>query len=169
VPGGSRHARPQRASAVHHRRQSGLRRAISALWPTAAVQRCCVHKLRNLERKAPKHALADLRAAFHQIVYAHSVEAARTASTAFDRTWTKRCPAVAKSLREGGDELLTFVTFPKAQWKTIRTTNVIERLNGEFRRRVNAGGRCRRTMPRNPALQSGRERAHHAPQARRLA
>jgi transposase-like protein len=67
------------------------------------VQRCCVHKLRNLERKAPKHALADLRAAFHQIAYASSAEAKRTAYAAFDRTWTKRCLAVAKSLREGGD------------------------------------------------------------------
>jgi len=43
---------------------------------------------------------------------------------------------VVRSLEEGGDELLTYFTFPKSQWKTIRTTNVIERLNGEFRRRV---------------------------------
>ena len=44
------------------------------------------------------------------------------------------------SLREGGDELLTFFSFPKAQWKTLRTTNVIERLNEEFRRRVKTQG-----------------------------
>lgn len=118
----------------------GLRRAVGALWPTAAVQRCCVHKLRNLERKAPKHALAELREDFHQIVYAGSVEAARTAYAAFERKWAKRCPAVVKSLQEGGDELLTFFTFPKAQWKTLRTTNVIERLNEEFRRRVKTQG-----------------------------
>jgi transposase-like protein len=35
---------------------------------------------------------------------------------------------VVTSLREGGDELLTFFNFPKARWKTLRTTNVIERL-----------------------------------------
>ncbi len=45
-----------------------------------------------------------------------------------------------KSLAEGGDELLTFFRYPKSQWKTIRTTNVIERLNGEFRRRVKTQG-----------------------------
>jgi putative transposase len=118
----------------------GLRRAVGALWSTAAVQRCCVHKLRNLERKAPKHALAELREDFHQIVYASSADAARTAYTAFGRKWDKRCPAVGKSLREGGEELLTFFTFPKAQWKTLRTTNVIERLNEEFRRRVKTQG-----------------------------
>lgn len=119
---------------------AGLRRALGARWPTAAVQRCCVHKLRNLERKAPKHALAELRADFHQIVYAASAEAARTAYAAFERKWEKRCPAVVKSLREGGNELLTFFTCPTAQWKTLRTTNVIERLNEEFRRRVKTQG-----------------------------
>ena len=45
-----------------------------------------------------------------------------------------------RSLHEGGAELLTFFTFPKAQWKTLRTTNVIERLNEEFRRRVKTQG-----------------------------
>jgi putative transposase len=65
---------------------------------------------------------------------------ARTACTAFERTWAKRCPGVIKSLREGGDELLTFFRFPKAQWKTLRTTNVIERLHEKFRRRVKTQG-----------------------------
>ena len=45
-----------------------------------------------------------------------------------------------RSLEEAGDELLTMYRFPKQQWKTIRTTNVIERLNGEFRRRVKTQG-----------------------------
>ena len=44
------------------------------------------------------------------------------------------------SLREGGDELLTFFRCPKAQWKTLRTTNTIERLHEEFRRRVKTQG-----------------------------
>jgi transposase-like protein len=56
------------------------------------------------------------------------------------RTWAKRCPGVGTSLREGGDELLTFFAFPKAQWKTLRTTNTIERLHEEFRRRVKTQG-----------------------------
>jgi putative transposase len=44
------------------------------------------------------------------------------------------------SLREGGDELLTFFRFPKTQWNTLRTTNTIERLHEEFRRRVKTQG-----------------------------
>src|SRR5215467_12942971 len=119
---------------------AGLRRAVGLVWPRAAVQRCCVHKLRNLTRKAPKHALGELRDDFHRIVYAANADTARIAYAAFERTWSKRCPGVVTSLREGGDELLTFFTFPKAQWKTLRTTNTIERLHEEFRRRVKTQG-----------------------------
>jgi putative transposase len=118
----------------------GLRRALGLVWPRAAIQRCCVHKLRNLERKAPRHALAAIRDDFHRIVYAATADTARVAYAAFECTWAKRCPGVVTSLREGGDELLTFFTFPRTQWKTLRTTNVIERLHGEFRRRVKTQG-----------------------------
>ncbi len=72
--------------------------------------------------------------------YATSADAARLAYAAFERTWTKRCPGFVTSLREGGDELLTFFRFPKGQWKTLRTTNVIERLHEEYRRRVKTQG-----------------------------
>ncbi len=118
----------------------GLRWAVELVWPTAAVQRCCVHKLRNLARQAPQHARAEIRDDFHRIVYAASEEAAQTAYRAFERKWETRCPGVVRSLREGGDELLTFFSFPKVQWKTLRTTNVIERLHGELRRRVKTQG-----------------------------
>lgn len=101
----------------------GLRRAVGEVWPRVAVQRCCVHKLRNLERKAPKHVLAEIRDDFHRIVYAMSADTARIEYAAFGRRWGKRCPSVVTSLREGGDELLTFFRFPKAQWKTLRTTD----------------------------------------------
>src|SRR5256712_1073048 len=118
----------------------GLRRAVGEAWPRAAVQRCCVHKLRNVERKAPKHALAEIRDDFHRIVYAASADAAHAAYATFERVWGKRCPGVVTSLRDGGDELLTFFAFPKTQWKALRSTNVIERLHEEFRRRVKTQG-----------------------------
>lgn len=119
---------------------AGLRRAVARGWPTAAVQRCCVHKLRNLQAKAPAHARADVTADFHRIVYAESGAGARAAYARFERTWAKQCPGVVRSLQEAGDELLTVFDFPREQWKTLRTTNVIERLNGEFRRRVKTQG-----------------------------
>ena len=69
-----------------------------------------------------------------------NADTARTAYAAFERVWNKRWPGVVTSLREGGDELLTFFRFPKTQWKTLRTTNTIERLHEEFRRRVKTQG-----------------------------
>jgi len=99
----------------------------------------CVHKLRNLERKAPKHVLAEIRDDFPRIAYATSAEAGRAAYATFERAWGKRCPGVVASLREGGDELLTFFTYPRAQWKTLRTTNTIETSRGISPPREDAG------------------------------
>jgi transposase-like protein len=115
---------------------AGLSKAIGLVFRNAQVQRCAVHKLRNIQRKVPKHAHDEVRSDFHRIVYAKSGEAARAAYKAFEGKWAKTCAGAVASLREGGEELLTFFSFPKAQWKTLRTTNVIERLNEEFRRRV---------------------------------
>ncbi len=50
--------------------------------------------------------------------------------------WTSLCPAVARSLEEAGELLLTFYAFPKAMWRVLRTTNTLENLNREFRRRT---------------------------------
>ena len=54
----------------------------------------------------------------------------------FTKKWRLRCPAVVESLAEAGDELFTFLRFPSSQWKALRTTNALERINEEFRRRT---------------------------------
>lgn len=114
----------------------GLRAAVEKNWPGTAVQRCTVHKLRNLERHAPHHALEEVKNDYHRIVYAEALEQAKKAYREFISKWKKLAPKVVVSLEEAGEELLTFYRFPKSQWKSLRTTNAIERLNGEFRRRV---------------------------------
>jgi putative transposase len=119
---------------------AGLRHAVGQAWPQAAIQRCVVHKLRNLEAHAPKRVVDDIRATFHAITEADSERAARAAYARFLRTWRPRAEGVARSLEEGGDELMTFFRFPRSQWKCIRTTNMIERLNEEFRRRLKTQG-----------------------------
>lgn len=118
----------------------GLRAAVEQSWPKVAVQRCTVHKLRNLERYVPRHALEEMRSDYHRIIRADSLDEARKAYREFILKWKRLAPKVAASLEEGGPELLTFYSFPKSQWKSLRTTNVIERLNGEFRRRVKTQG-----------------------------
>jgi putative transposase len=114
----------------------GLAAALERVWPAVARQRCTVHKLRNLEGKAPQHAHAELREDYHRIVYAEDRAAAERARAAFLRKWSKHSPAVAASLEEAGEELLAFYAFPSSQGLALRTTNAIERLQQEFRRRV---------------------------------
>lgn len=115
---------------------AGLRAAVSLTWPKADIQRCVVHKLRNLLSHAPQHAHEAIREDFHAIVYASSLVEAKAAYERMLKLWRKQGEAVARSLDEAGEELLTFFKYPESQWKTFRTTNVIERLNLEFRRRI---------------------------------
>jgi putative transposase len=115
---------------------AGLRYAVGQTWPRAAVQRCVVHKLRNLEAHAPKRLVTELRGDFHAITEAETLAAARRAYDRFRRVWRTRAESVVRSLEEAGLELLTFYAFPRAQRRSLRTTNAIERLHEEFRRRV---------------------------------
>ena len=115
---------------------AGLAAALREQWPTLPVQRCTTHKLRNLEAKAPVRLREELAEEYRRMVYADSRTAIDQARTRFVRKWKLRCPAVAECLAEAGDDLFTFSMFPKAQWKALRTTNALERINGEFRRRT---------------------------------
>lgn len=118
----------------------GLRKALTSMWPGSPVQRCTVHKLRNLEAHCPKSSWSELRADFQSIVEAPSERAARAAYARFQKLWRVRCAPVVESLLEAGEELLTHYRFPRTQWRALRTTNAIERLNGEFRRRIKTQG-----------------------------
>lgn len=118
----------------------GLENAVKATWPWIDVGRCTKHKLANLFTHAPKRRYKEIKADYHAIVYAKSEAQARAAYARFEQKWGKSCPGVVKSLREGGEELLTFYRYPKGMWKMLRTTNCIERLNEEFRRRVKTQG-----------------------------
>lgn len=115
---------------------AGLAAALREQWPTLLIQRCTTHKLRNLEAKAPVRLREELAEDYRRVVYAESRAAVDQARARFARKWKLRCPAVAECLAEAGDDLFTFVHFPKAQWKALRTTNALERINEEFRRRT---------------------------------
>ena len=106
------------------------------VWPDVRVQRCTTHKWRNLETHCPVHTRAELKRDYDRIIYAPDGLAARAAHDAFVKKWTTLCPAVARSLEEAGLALLTFYKLPKAMWKSLRTTNALENLNREFRRRT---------------------------------
>jgi putative transposase len=115
---------------------SGLDKALAALWPDAPVQRCTVHKHRNLLAHAPERLREEISADYNDMIYAKTKQEIEAKRKAFLRKWRLKCRAVADSLEEAGDRLFTFARFPESQWKSIRTTNAIERLHEEFKRRI---------------------------------
>jgi len=114
----------------------GLAAALKVQWPKLAIQRCTNHKLWNLLAKAPAHLREELAEDYRRMIYAPSREAVEQARVGFLRKWKLRCKAVSASFEEAGDELFTFTAFPSSQWKALRTTNALERINEEFRRRT---------------------------------
>jgi transposase-like protein len=118
----------------------GLSAALRGAWPRIEIQRCTAHKLRNLQAKAPTKWREELTEDYRRMIYADSAAAVQKARGTFTKKWRLRCPAVISSLEEASDELFTFTRFPVAQWKALRTTNAVERINEEFRRRVKTQG-----------------------------
>lgn len=116
----------------------GLEAALAELWPEAPVQRCTVHKHRNLLAHAPKALHDELTEDYRDMVYANTKAEVEARRKAFLRKWRLKCPAVAGSLEEAGEQLFTFTRLDPSQWKSARTTNAIERLHEEFRRRIKA-------------------------------
>jgi putative transposase len=115
---------------------AGLERALAALWPDVPAQRCTVHKHRNLLAHAPDALHEEISADYTDMIYAETAKEVQTRRKAFLRKWRLRCPGVATSLEEAGDRLFAFLRLPPSQWKSARTTNAIERLHEEFKRRI---------------------------------
>jgi putative transposase len=115
---------------------AGLERALAALWPDVPAQRCTVHKHRNLLAHAPDALHEEVSADYTDMIYAATAKEVQARRKVFLRKWRLRCPAVAASLEEAGDRLFAFLRLPPSQWKSARTTNAIERLHEEFKRRI---------------------------------
>ena len=114
----------------------GLEKALAALWADTPVQRCAVHKHRNLLAHAPERLHEEISNDYRDMIYAATRQEVEARRKAFIRKWRLKCRAVADSLEEAGDRLFTFTRFPPSQWKSIRTSNAIERLHEEFKRRI---------------------------------
>lgn len=114
----------------------GLDAALAALWSDVPIQRCTVHKHRNLLAHAPKRLHDELTEDYRDMVYAETAAEVEAKRKAFLRKWRLKCRAVADSLEEAGERLFTFTRLPPGQWKSARTTNAIERLHEKFKRRI---------------------------------
>jgi putative transposase len=114
----------------------GLDKAIASVWDGVPVQRCTVHKLRNLIAHAPERLHDEITADYNDMIYATTPEEIAVRRKAFIRKWRLKHRAVTDSLDEAGDRLFTFASLPPSQWRSLRTTNAIERLHEEFKRRI---------------------------------
>jgi len=115
--------------------QAGLVKALGRIWAAVPHQRCWAHKLRNLENKLKASQQGCLEEA--KLIYqaAHRTEAVRRFRT-WKKRWQRSAPKAVACLEQDLEELLAFFDCPKAHWKRMRTTNVIERLFVEVRRRI---------------------------------
>lgn len=114
----------------------GLEKVFVEEFPKAKVQRCQVHVARNVLAKVPqkfKEAVAD---GMRSIFYASCKEKAREFFAEFKAKWEVQVPSAVKCLEKSLEACLTFFNFPEDEWISLRTTNVIERLNKEFKRRT---------------------------------
>jgi putative transposase len=115
---------------------AGLKRAIGEVLPEAAWQRCYVHFLRNaldyLPRKANDDCLQELRWLYHRRDIA---EAQRDLSAWLGR-WTGKYPKLTDWVEENIGETLTFYRLPRTHHKHMKSTNMLERLNEEIKRRT---------------------------------
>ena len=80
--------------------------------------------------------LEEVTADYSDMIYAATAKDVEAKRRAFLRKWRLRCPAVAASLEEAGERLFSFLRLPLSQWRSARTTNAIERLHEEFKRRI---------------------------------
>jgi len=115
---------------------AGLEKAIAAVWDGVPVQRCTVHKHRNLLAHAPERLHDEVTADYTDMIYAATPKDIEARRKAFIRKWRLKCRAVADSLEEAGEQLFAFTQLPPSQWRSARTTNAIERLHEEFKRRI---------------------------------
>ena len=114
----------------------GLRKAIREVVPEAAWQRCYVHFLRNaldyLPRKADDDCLMELRWIYDR----RNLEEARRDLTAWLAKWGTRYPKLCAWVEENIEETLTFYRLPGQHHKHMKSTNLLERLNEELKRRT---------------------------------
>ena len=115
---------------------AGVRAAIQEVFPEAAWQRCYVHFLRNaldhLPRKADDECMTELRWIYDR----RTIEEARQDLAAWLKKWGKRYQKLCDWAEANIEETLTFYRLPRQHHKNMKSTNLLERLNEEIKRRT---------------------------------
>jgi putative transposase len=114
----------------------GLEKVFMEEFPKAQVQRCQIHVSRNVLAKVPRKLKKTIADELRSIFYASSRKKALAFFEQFKSRWQKDLPSAVKCLENSLESCLTYLQFPEEEWICLRTTNVIERVNKEFKRRT---------------------------------
>ena len=118
----------------------GLKAAIASVFIGSAWQRCRVHFMRNVLSRVPKASAEMVAAAVRTIFAQPDADHVRSQLGEVVRMLEDRFPDIATMLSEAAEDLLAFTAFPQAHWRKIWSTNPLERVNGEIKRRTNVVG-----------------------------
>jgi transposase-like protein len=119
---------------------AGLAAAVRKLLPEARRQRCTVHLQRNVGAKVPHRLRKRVAREVAAIFQAHGLAEAKNLLAEFETRWTKELPEAVDVLVRGFAAATQFYAFPEAHWPRLRTTNGLERLHGEIKRRIRGAG-----------------------------
>lgn len=121
----------------------GIWKAFSAVFPRAKQQRCWLHKMRNVEDKLPEKHRPTIHARLNEIMMAESRAQAERLIEKLARELSRSYPKAAACIRDDIARMTAYYHFPKAHWKHLRTTNVIESNFDSVRSRTNVCKRVR--------------------------
>src|SRR6187397_2239375 len=119
---------------------TGLKQAISAVLLGAAWQRCRVHFLRNVLAKVPRGSAEMVAAAIRTIFAQPDAAAVAEQLDSIASKLGRQFPTVETMLRDAATDITAFAAFPQAHWRKIWSTNPLERVNKEIKRRTNVVG-----------------------------
>ncbi len=115
---------------------AGLWKAVRSLVPEAKHQRCTVHLIRNVQAKAPQRLRARVAREVVDILHAPSLAEAKKRKRAFENGLGGQVPEAAACLDATFHAATNYYAFPQKNWRRIRSTNGLERLHGEVKRRI---------------------------------
>ncbi len=118
----------------------GLKAAIAAVFVGAGWQRCRVHFMRNVLARVPKASVEMVAAAIRTIFAQPDAAHVRSQLAEVTSMLAPKFADVAAMVDDATEDLLAFTAFPQAHWRKIWSTNPLERLNGEIKRRTNVVG-----------------------------
>jgi len=119
---------------------AGLWKAVRRLLPEAQHQRCTVHLMRNVQAKAPQRLRARVAREVVRVLHAPSLAEAKKKKRAFEQGLGRELPEAATCLDKSFSLATAYYTFPEKHWRRIRSTNGLERLHGEVKRRIRSVG-----------------------------